>query len=95
MDVRTKIRRQQSGIFISTFHSLKGLEFKHVYLMNLDDKNFPLVNTEEENSKRRRLLHTAVTRACKTVTIYSDGVLTPYLQHISEAYLKLEHGNPC
>ena len=95
MDVRTKMRRQQSGIFISTFHSLKGLEFKHVYLMNLDDKNFPLVNTEEENSKRRRLLHTAVTRACKTVTIYSDGVLTPYLQHISEAYLKLEHEIPC
>lgn len=55
-----------SGITLATIHSVKGLEFKTVFICGLDDGIFPLkraYNSPQELEEERRLMYVAVTRA--------------------------------
>lgn len=49
----------------STIHSIKGLEFKYVFLIGLETNTFPLLldNTRTELEEEQRLLYVAITRA--------------------------------
>ncbi len=68
---------------ISTFHALKGLQFDHVFLWDVSDRAFSLENADENDlSKTRRLLYVAMTRACKTLTLFSDGSGSQLLHEI-------------
>jgi|688.fasta_scaffold74094_2 superfamily I DNA/RNA helicase len=66
------------GIYISTLHSAKGLEFDHVFIIGYDDFFAPGPNslshrsTSAHLSAHRKLLYTAITRARKTLTITSS-----------------------
>lgn len=64
-------------VTLMTAHAAKGLEFKHIYIVGVEEELFPstlsmdsLVEIEEE----RRLLYVAITRAMETCTLtYSSS----------------------
>jgi len=56
----------ESKITIATIHSAKGLEFKVVFVVGLEEGSFPLsraMNNESELEEERRLMYVALTRA--------------------------------
>ena len=72
----TKRSGASDGVSLCTFHSLKGLEFKAVILMGVNERNVPSKATEvypfngmdalekkEFLSSKRSLLYVAITRA--------------------------------
>lgn len=80
-DILNRYENTQSGLAVSTFHGLKGLEFDTVYLLNLDDSifpNYPLIDSKEYNDEvklelkeaERRLFYVAVTRAKNNLFLY-------------------------
>lgn len=59
-------------ISLMTIHSSKGLEFKHVYLVGLEENLFPSqmsIGTRADLEEERRLFYVALTRAMDTCTI--------------------------
>lgn len=58
---------QEGGVVtLSTIHSVKGLEFKVVFVVGLEEGIFPLsraVLSSEEMEEERRLMYVAITRA--------------------------------
>ena len=55
-----------------TMHSAKGLEFKHVYIVGMEDTLFPSPmssGSARELEEERRLFYVAVTRAEKQATL--------------------------
>ena len=92
----------KGGVTISTFHGLKGLEFKHVFVIFMDDDifpNFSLIRsrgytkevTQEVEESETRLWYVAITRAIDDLKIYySKTNPSCYVQRIirrNEGYL--------
>lgn len=68
-------------VTIATIHSVKGLEFRYVFIVGLEEKIFPIsraFDNNEEMEEERRLMYVAITRAkenlmltcCKTRYLY-------------------------
>ncbi len=94
----------QPKVTLMTVHAAKGLEFKHVYIVGVEEDLFPssmsqdsLAQVEEE----RRLLYVAITRAKSTCTLTYAGsrfrngqtVMTSpsrFLSDIDTRYLHLQ-----
>lgn len=55
----------KNRVTLMTVHAAKGLEFKHVFIVGLEENLFPssLCETERELEEERRLLYVALTRA--------------------------------
>lgn len=80
-----KRKGDTSGITLCTFHSLKGLEFRVVILMGVDEKSmpskavgYPFVTMDDASKKEqlaaiRSLLYVAITRARQAVFIHGCG----------------------
>lgn len=53
------------AVTLATIHAVKGLEFRAVFVIGLEDENFPIIrdNGEYEIEEERRLFYVAVTRA--------------------------------
>jgi superfamily I DNA/RNA helicase len=87
------LEHKSKGIYLSTLHSSKGLEFTHVFVIGFEDwlSPGPLSlshrNTSAHISSHRRLLYTAITRAQKTFTILSS--LNQYSRFIKDIDLNL------
>ncbi|MDE7465219.1 MAG: UvrD-helicase domain-containing protein [Muribaculaceae bacterium] len=99
--------KEESGdeakVTLMTVHAAKGLEFKHIFIVGVEEELFPsamsmdsLAQIEEE----RRLLYVAITRAKETCTITFAGsrfrngqtVMTRpsrFLSEIDPKYLKM------
>jgi len=59
-------------VTLMTIHSAKGLEFKYVYIVGLEENLFPSnmnLYNPRELEEERRLFYVALTRACKRVTL--------------------------
>ena len=59
-------------VTLMTIHSAKGLEFKYVYIVGLEENLFPSamnVFNPRELEEERRLFYVALTRACRRVTL--------------------------
>lgn len=82
----TSKQGSQSGISLCTLHSLKGLEFKVVILMGINERNIPSKTTDdypfngmdaldkkEFLSSKRSLLYVAITRARQLVFMVGFG----------------------
>lgn len=83
-------------ICVTTFHGLKGLEFDHVFIIDLNDTIFP--GTELNQAKglttaqkdileceARRLFYVALTRTRNTLDIYFDAeVPSRYIRFFTE-----------
>jgi DNA helicase II / ATP-dependent DNA helicase PcrA len=62
----------RNKVTLMTMHSAKGLEFKHVYIVGMEDTLFPSPmssGTVRELEEERRLFYVAVTRAEKQATL--------------------------
>ena len=57
----------QNSISLSTIHSAKGLEWKKIYLIGMNDSYFPHPKCEVE--EERRLFYVAITRCKKNLVI--------------------------
>ncbi len=77
---------ESNGLSLCTFHSLKGLEFKVIILMGVNERSFPAkatntppfsgfdtVEKKEYLSEKRSLLYMAITRARQLVFITGYG----------------------
>jgi DNA helicase-2/ATP-dependent DNA helicase PcrA len=58
-------KKKKEGVCLSTFHGSKGLEWKCVFVININEKVTPYVKavTEEELEEERRMFYVAITRA--------------------------------
>lgn len=63
-----------SGAIVLALPLAKGLEFDHVVIVDASAEAFP------ENELSRRCLYTAISRATSTVSIVSNGELSPLLK---------------
>jgi hypothetical protein len=55
-------------IWLSTFHSSKGLEWDNVFLVRMNDDVFPQQKDEDSVLQERRLFYVAVTRSRRVLT---------------------------
>lgn len=63
-----------SGSILLSLPLAKGLEFDHVVIVDANKEDFP------ETDLSRRRLYTAISRATSTVSIFSNGELSPLLK---------------
>jgi DNA helicase II / ATP-dependent DNA helicase PcrA len=71
-DQDTESDEDKNKVTLMTMHSAKGLEFKHVYIVGMEDTLFPSpmsANNVRELEEERRLFYVAVTRAEKQATL--------------------------
>lgn len=54
---------EQSAVILSTYHAAKGLEWKYVILMGMNDDYFPQSKTAADILQERRLFYVGITRA--------------------------------
>lgn len=65
-----------SKVTLMTAHAAKGLEFKHVFIVGVEEELFPsamAMSSMSEIEEERRLLYVAITRAMKTCTLTYSG----------------------
>jgi ATP-dependent DNA helicase RecQ len=69
------------GVFLSTVHSVKGLEFDHVFLLGDHWPDLQEMEAEEE----RRLYYVAMTRARETLQLFKiENIPSPHVMAISD-----------
>ena len=74
-------RRFGQGVLLSTIHSVKGMEFNHVFVL---DGGWSGQNKEEQ----RRLMYVAMTRAKETLCLLQRGdLINPYWLEIEGDFM--------
>jgi DNA helicase-2/ATP-dependent DNA helicase PcrA len=71
-DQDSENEEDRDKVTLMTMHSAKGLEFKHVYIVGMEDTLFPSPmssGSPRELEEERRLFYVAVTRAEKQATL--------------------------
>ena len=71
-DQDTEKEEDRNKVTLMTMHSAKGLEFKHVYMVGMEDILFPSpisTGSARELEEERRLFYVALTRAEKQATL--------------------------
>jgi DNA helicase II / ATP-dependent DNA helicase PcrA len=71
-DQDTESDEDRNKVTLMTMHSAKGLEFKHVYIVGMEDTLFPSPmssGSARELEEERRLFYVAITRAEKQATL--------------------------
>ncbi len=98
----------QDKISLMTLHLSKGLEFKHVFIVGLEEDLFPSAlsyNTRSELEEERRLFYVGITRAKENLYLsyansrYRWGKLiyceeSRFLNEIDKEYLKIIESTP-
>lgn len=82
-----KIKKDKTGICLSTFHSSKGLEWDTVYIVNVNDGITPFgkAETVEELEEERRMFYVAATRAKTFLYLsYIDNTKSKPSQYLYE-----------
>jgi len=75
----------KAGVTLSAFHGMKGLEFKHVYVIYMDkdvfpnfhlieSRGYPACITKELQESETGLWYVTVTRAIDDLTVYYSAV---------------------
>jgi|GEM_PF-184220 DNA helicase-2/ATP-dependent DNA helicase PcrA len=79
----------KEAVVLSTLHSSKGLEWKNVYLIDLDNGVFPSDRTiesddPEDMEEERRLCYVGITRAKKKLRVYGGrgSVFTEEIENV-------------
>jgi DNA helicase-2/ATP-dependent DNA helicase PcrA len=101
-DADTEKPEDNNKVTLMTIHSAKGLEFKHVCIVGMEEELFPShmsVNDPKDLEEERRLFYVALTRAGESISLsYADsrykwGILSQcnpsrFISEISEKYLE-------
>ena len=85
----------KSDIYVGTIHSVKGLEFNHVFVVGMEEGIFPHMNSLMETSEleeERRLCYVAITRAkddlhlinARRRTLFGKEQINPVSRFIGE-----------
>ena len=88
-------KNDPNRISLMTVHSVKGLEFDHVFVVGMEEGIFPHMNSLMENSEleeERRLCYVAITRAkdnlhlinARRRTLFGNEQINPVSRFISE-----------
>ena len=88
-------KNDPNRISLMTVHSVKGLEFAHVFVVGLEEGIFPHMNSLMENSEveeERRLMYVAITRAkddlhlinARRRTLFGNEQINPVSRFINE-----------
>ncbi len=91
-----------NNVTVATVHSVKGLEFKVVFVVGMEDGIFPLSRCKDNNrdlQEERRLAYVAFTRAgeklyissCQTRFVYGKRNYEKVSQFVEEANLDQEY----
>ncbi len=100
----TQEKDDKNTVSLMTIHSAKGLEFKNVFVVGLEENLFPsqmALNSRADLEEERRLFYVAVTRAEQKLTLsyaqsrYRYGSLihcepSRFLDEIDSKYLQLD-----
>lgn len=85
------------AVHLLTLHAIKGLEFKVVFIIGLNERVMPFIPgpvTHEDSklieSNERKLLYVGMTRATEMLFLSSSGTPSPFIASI-EALLRLSH----
>ena len=79
----------ENVLYLTTIHGSKGLEWEHVYIIDVDSKNFPSIrsnyflNEFEDMDEERRLFYVASSRAKKYLTITYTNEISPLIREIN------------
>ncbi len=104
-DTEDEDEKDADKVTMMTIHAAKGLEFKNVYIVGLEENLFPsqlALNSRTELEEERRLFYVAVTRAERQCTLsyantrYRFGNLiycepSRFIDEIDEKYLEYEN----
>jgi DNA helicase-2/ATP-dependent DNA helicase PcrA len=102
-DADDKKKQDKDCVTLMTIHGAKGLEFKSVFIVGLEEDLFPgQVDDRSDLEEERRLFYVAITRAEKRLRIsyatsrYRFGTLrncepSRFLEEINSKYLKVTH----
>ena len=63
---------KKEGVTLSTIHSVKGLEFKVVFVVGLEEGIFPSIREEQDIEEERRVAYVAFTRAKERLYLTSS-----------------------
>ena len=63
---------KKEGVTLSTIHSVKGLEFKVVFVVGLEEGIFPSIREEQDVEEERRVAYVAFTRAKERLYLTSS-----------------------
>ena len=102
------VNEDQDKVSLMTLHLSKGLEFKHVFIVGLEEDLFPSAlsyNTRSELEEERRLFYVGITRAKENLYLsyansrYRWGKLiyceeSRFLNEIDKEYLKIIDSTP-
>ena len=94
LHLNVEIDTTDDGLSLSTIHSAKGLEWDHVYIVDMNNKDFPNIrhcfykDEIECSEEERRLFYVACSRAKKTliVTMHknNDYNISPFVLEINK-----------
>jgi len=97
-------KEDSNRISLMTVHSVKGLEFNHVFVVGMEEGIFPHMNSLMENNEleeERRLCYVAITRAkddlhlvnARRRTLFGKEQINPVSRFISEINTDLLESN--
>ena len=103
VDESDKNKDDKDKVTLMTVHMAKGLEFKHVFVVGLEEELFPsqmMLSSRQDLEEERRLFYVAVTRAEEKLTLtfalsrYRFGRLTygepsRFLNEIKQEHISL------
>lgn len=87
---------EKDSIRLLTMHSIKGLEFKVVFIIGVNSNIIPYLSYEDLNeeslqeSMDRKLLYVGMTRANEFLYITTSGSPSKFLDDIDNRYLKID-----